>query len=395
MAEAQGLLAGLKVVECGGMVSAPYAAKLMADLGADVIKVEPPDGGDPSRRRGPFPPGHEGDLEASGLFIYLNCNKRGVALDLHEAPDREALFDLLADADVLLHNLGVDEAAALQIDYAALRERFPNLVYTWITPFGLSGPHAHWQADELNVMAAGGWASISPGGISEPDLPPLKAFGQQSDFQAAGAAAVATMGALFARKKIGRGQLVEVSGQEVIASALELSLVNYTYVGRVASRLGVRVSAPMGIAQCKDGLVYLIAAEEHHWKAFLKLMGDPEWGTWEVFADRVQRGENADVLEPLIGEWIKQHTVEEIFDLAGEARLPFVAVSTVGDLIRSPHLTARGFFVRIEHPVAGAVTMPGAPYKLAAAPWALRSPAPLLGEHNADLLGRAAKQAPA
>jgi crotonobetainyl-CoA:carnitine CoA-transferase CaiB-like acyl-CoA transferase len=369
------------------MVSAPYAAKLMADLGAEVVKVEPP-GGDSSRRRGPFLPGHEGEPEYSGLFLYLNANKKGVQLDLKDSADRATLLALLRDSDVFIHSLRKEEARALGIDYEAIRASCPNLVYTWITPFGLTGPHADWQATNLTMIAAGGWASVSPGNSPWPDEPPLAPFGHQADFQAATHASVATMGALFARRRTGTGQLVEVSAQECIAAALELALVTYTYTGRIASRLGIRTSAPMEIMECKDGLIFVMTADPHQWDAFVHLLGDPEWATWEVFADRFQRGQNRDALRPMIEDWLKDRTVQEVFDLAGEARLPFAPVSNIHDLLASPQLNARGFFVTTRARDGSALQMPGPPYLLSRTPWTLRSPAPALGEHNAEVLGR-------
>lgn len=385
MSNPRDALDGLRIVEYGGMISAAYAAKLMADLGADVIKVEPP-AGDPSRGRGPYPRGLEGNPEASGLFLYLNANKRGVTLDLRDEAGREHLLALLDGTDVFIHNLPIDAAEAQGIDHAVLGEHFPRLVHTWITPFGLSGPHARWHAENLNVVAAGGWASITPGSSPYPADPPLVAFGHQADFQAAAHAAVATMGALFARRRTGRGQLVEVSAQECIAAALELAFVTYSYTGRVASRIGIRTSAPMEIVPCKDGLIFMMTTDPHQWDALVRMMGDPEWGHWEVFADRFTRGENRDALMPLIQEWAAQFTVEEVFNMAAEARLPFAPVSAIGDLLDSPQLAARGFFATLRHPVAGDVTMPGAPYIMPETPWALRTPAPRLGQHNAELL---------
>ena len=392
MTTANDALAGIRVIEYGGMVSAAYTAKLMADLGADVIKVESPDG-DPSRRRGPFPPGLEDHPEASGLFLYLNSNKRGVTLDLRESSQHERFRALLTEADVFVHNVAPRQAAELEIDYAKLAPELPQLIYTSITPFGLSGPRSHWQADSLTVVAAGGWASVTPGNATDPALPPLAAFGQQADFQAALHGAVATMGALFARRRTGRGQLVEVSAQECIAAALELALVTYTYSGAVASRLGVSSAGIMqGIMQCKDGLIYVLTPQEHQWDAFVELMGNPDWAELEIFKDRLSRGQNADALRPLVEEWLREHTVEDVFQLSREARLPFAPVSQIGDLLKSPHLKARGFFATVRHPVAGEVVMPGRPYNLPATPWALRRPAPTLGEHNEELLGAPTKE---
>ena len=384
---AKAALAGLRVVEYGDMVAAPYAAKLMADLGAEVVKVEPP-GGDNSRRRGPFLPGHEGELEYSGLFLYLNTNKKGVQLDLRVSAERADLFALLRDSDVFIHSLGREEAQTLGIGYEAVHAACPNLVYTWITPFGLTGPHAGWQATNLTMIAAGGWASVSPGNSPWPNEPPLAPFGHQADFQAAVHASVATMGALFARRRTQMGQLVEISTQECIAAALELALVTYTYTGRIASRLGIRTSAPMEIMECKDGLIFVMTADPHQWEAFVHMLGDPEWATWEIFADRFQRGQNRDALRPMIEEWLKERTVQEVFDLAGAARLPFAPVSDIHDILDSPQLNARGFFVTARARDGSALRMPGAPYVFSRTPWALRTPAPALGEHNAEVLDR-------
>jgi benzylsuccinate CoA-transferase BbsE subunit len=378
-------LNGLRVVEFGDMVSAPYAAKLLADLGADVIKVELPTG-DLARQRGPFPRGREGDPEASGLFLYLNANKQGVVLDPSSPAEHRAMLALLRAADVFIHNRGIEDTRAARLDYESIKGECPNLVYTWITPFGLTGPHAGWQGENLTAVAAGGWASVSPGNSPYEDAPPLAPFGHQADFQAAAHAAVATLGALFARRRTGAGQLVEVSTQECIAAALELALVTYTYTGRVASRLGVRTSAPMGIMQCKDGLIFVMTADPHQWDAFVHMLGDPEWASWEVFNDRFKRGENRDALQPLIEEWLMERTVAEVFDLAGEARLPFAPVSNIGDLLDSPQLKARGFFVAMKTPDGGEVRAPGAPYILSGTPWALRTAAPRLGQHTREVL---------
>ena len=378
-------LAGLQVVELGNMVSASYAARLMADLGADVIKVETPDG-DEARRRGPYPLGRSGDGNSSGLYLYLNANKRGITLDLADPRDREILDALLAGTDVLIHNLSLAQAEAAGIDAGVISRRNPTLVHTWVTPFGLSGPRANWQGTNLTVAAAGGWASVTPGNSQLDQEPPLIAFGQQADFQAALHCAVATMGALLARRRTGAGQLVEVSAQECIAAALELALVTYTYTGQVASRLGIRTSAPMEIMECSDGLIFVMTTDPHQWDAFVRVMDEPEWASWEIFNDRFLRGQNRDALKPLIEDWLRQRTVQEVFDLAGQARIPFAPVSNIADLVNSPHLKSRGFFVELNIPGNGAATAPGAPYVMPDGGWEIRRPAPRLGEHNGEIL---------
>src|SRR5438552_2566388 len=206
----------LQVLEVGSGVAAAYGAKLLADLGAQVIKVEPPGGGDATRARGPFP----GDVphpEKSGLFLYLNANKRGITLDLTRPRGREVLERLAARADLLVHDVHPREMAGRGLDYERLAATHPGLVMTSIAPYGLTGPHAGYRGPDVVTWSAGGIAALN-GEPARPDLPPLKAFGDQSGFQAGLNAAVGSLGALFARLATGRGEHVEVSTQECLAA---------------------------------------------------------------------------------------------------------------------------------------------------------------------------------
>src|SRR3954469_23689009 len=174
-------LEGVRVLELGHLVSAAYATKLIADLGADVIKIEEPQG-DRARHCGPFPAGAS-HVEKSGLFLALNTNKRGVTFDLRQSRDKEQLQRLLSWADILVHNYPPPVMSELGIDYDTFRQRNPRLVMCSITPFGLTGPYRDYKAHELTLAHGGGWAWLSPGASDRPDLPPLKAFGHQADFQ--------------------------------------------------------------------------------------------------------------------------------------------------------------------------------------------------------------------
>jgi crotonobetainyl-CoA:carnitine CoA-transferase CaiB-like acyl-CoA transferase len=384
-----GALAGLRVVECGEGAAAAYAAKLMADLGAAVVKVEHPDGGDATRRRGPF----AGDVphpERSGLFLYLNANKRGAAIDLTHPRGREALARLADTADLLIHGVYPSWTAARGPVYDELHRRNPRLVVTSISPFGATGPYRDYAAYELTVANAGGWAWLIDPDAGSADLPPLKAFGEQCHYQAGLHAATASLGALIARDLHGvGGQHIDVSVQEVVMTFLEMNFVHYTYGGRVATRTGQRLLQPWAMLQAKDGLVFVICVEEDQWQRWVNWMGNPEWATWEVFADRFQRANAWDVLKPLLEEWTSRYTVNEIYQGGLERRIPCAPVSLMRDLLESEHLRAREFFVRMAHPEAGTLTYPGAPWKLAATPWALRAPAPLLGQHTEDVLREA------
>jgi crotonobetainyl-CoA:carnitine CoA-transferase CaiB-like acyl-CoA transferase len=380
-----GALGHLRVLEVGDGVGAAYAAKLLADLGADVVKIERPGRGDTTRRHGPFP----GDVphpEKSGLFLYLNANKRGVTLDLTDPRGRDVLTRLVRRADLLVHDVHPTEMAACGLDYERLAAEHPPLVMTSIAPFGLTGPHAGYRAPDVVAWSAGGIAALN-GEPARPDLPPLKAFGDQSGFQAGLNAAIGSLGALFGRLATGRGEHVEVSTQECLAAILELTFEFWPYCGLVASRLGAKPIQPLCFMECRDGWIFICCVEEHQWQRFVEIMGTPEWAQMDIFADRIARGANFDALRIFLEEWCREQSVDELYEAAQRRRIPFAPVSTMGDLLASPHLKARGFFVTLDHPVAGAVTMPGAPYRMSATPWTLRSPAPCLGQHTAEVLG--------
>ena len=374
-------LEGVKVLELGTMVSAAYATKVMADLGADIVKVEEP-GGDPARQRGPFPDGVI-DPEQSGLFLYLNTNKRGVTLDLRHQQDE--LHRLIRWADILVHNYPPRDMATRGIAYDIFRELNPRLVMCSITPFGLTGPHQDYHAYELTVAHAGGWAWLSPGASDRPDLPPLKAFGQQCDFQGGLAAATATLGAYTAALATGRGEHIDLSVQAFIASFLEQAIVYSSYLGRVASRLGQHYMYPWGMYECQDGLIFLVCPEEDQWERLVELMGNPEWASWDIFSGRTNRIKNQDALKGYVEEWTRQWKVEDIFHAGQARRLCFAPVLTMAGLARQEQLHARHFFIDVTHPRAGTLTHFGAPYQLRDPWWRLRSPAPLLGEHNEAL----------
>ncbi len=379
-------LEGVTVIECGGAGAAAYAAKLMADLGADVIKVEAPGAGDPHRALGPFPGGAP-HPEKSGAFLYLNCNKQGVTLDLADARGQDVLRRLVATADVLVHDFPPQQAESLGLTYDAVREANAEIVMTSIFPFGGSGPFRDYKAYDLTIASAGGWTWIN-GWPGRPDMPPLKAFGRQTAYQSGVTAAMTTAAALFSRLRSGRGQHIEISAQECIASILEMTFTFWPYMEIPAVRWGQRPVQPIDFFQCKDGgWVFALCIEEHQWQALVELMDTPEWTTWDVAANRFVRASNWDALRPFMAEWVSQWTVDDLYRAAQEKRIPFAPVSTLASLLSSEHLQARGFFVEVAHPQAGKLKQAGAPFKMSATPWEIRSPAPALGQHNQAVFG--------
>jgi crotonobetainyl-CoA:carnitine CoA-transferase CaiB-like acyl-CoA transferase len=380
-------LEGFRIVECGEMVAAAYATKLMADMGAEVIKIEPPKKGDSARQRGPFP-GKVPHSEKSGLFLYLNTNKRGVTLDLAQPRGQEIFRKLVGQADLLMHNVHPTQMAALGLDYERLARENAGLIMTSITPFGLQGPHSNYQATDLTLWNAGGLCYLNGGGPGSEDLPPLKPFGQQAGFQAGIHAAVASLGALFARFTDGVGQHIDFSVQETLMAISEFAGIMPTYADQIVVRFtGNKAIRPLDIMECKDGWIYLACVEEHQWRNFVDIMGNPEWASKELFKTRLDRAQNWDALQLFLEPWVKEQSVEELYHKAQSRRIPFAPVSTMGDLLNSEHLKVRGFFAEIAHPVAGTYSYPTAPYQMSAVPWTLRRPAPCLGQHNAEVFG--------
>ena len=377
-------LSDLRVVECGEGVAAAFATKLMAILGAEVIKVEQP-AGDLTRERGPFFDDRV-DAEQSGLFLYLNADKYGVTLNLSDPGDRARLDQLLATADVLVHNIALAERAARGMETRSIRANHPNLIVTNISAYGERGPRANYRAYELNVAHASGAAILAPLNSDRPELPPLKLFGHQMEFQGAIHAALATLAACFHRMKSGGGQSIEVSSQECVAAMLELSFVFYTYQERQTSRLGGRILGPWGIFDCADGKILLACVEEAQWQRLVKLMDNPAWAQEEIFKDRLSRGRNSDALFLLIREWTKTLSVSELFHGAQKMRIPVAPVNRMADVFADSHIRSRGFLRRLPmRDSMRSIEVPAVPFNSSVMGSKLQLPAPRLGEHNAEL----------
>ena len=377
-------LAGLTVVECGQGVAAAYAAKLMALLGAEVIKVEPP-GGDLVRHRGPFY-NDDADINLSGLFLYLNADKKGVTLDLNDAGDRTCLDTLLDRADILVHNVAPRDRAAARMDSGSVTQEHPALIVAGISPFGDFGPYADYHAYEITAAHASGMASMAPAVSQFPDRPPLKLFGHQAEFQGGAFAALTALAAYYYRLETGTGQAIEVSEQECLATMLEGALPRYSYGGEVASRLGRHSYAPRSIWPTLDGWIFINPGEEEQWARLVELMGNPEWAKEEIFKDRFIRGEYADALWPLMAEWTQTWKKQELFMAAQAKRIPLAPMNRPSDVYADIHLRARDFFGPLKTPDGRTIEIPTVPFKSTMAAWRIDRPAPRLGEHNREVL---------
>jgi len=381
-------LAGLKVIEWAGFIAGPYCGKLLADMGAEVIKIEKPGVGDEARQRGPFP-GNTPDPEKSGLFLYLNCNKLGITLDVETATGKKILQDLLKSADILIEDHYPAELAEMGLDYASVQQVNPALIMVSITAFGQTGPYKDYKGYAINASAVGGQSVCAGAQGREPLTPPL-CLGH---YQSGATAATAAMAALFARDSTGKGQQVDVSEAQVWATLhtgnQESSFIMH---GMKRMRWGHRTPGiyPYTILPCQDGFMSMIAIQGYQWKRFLELMGDgqvPEWYSSEPrYQDRRELSlKYADEMDERLAPWMMSHRKQEIYDLCLEKRVPFAPVRNMEEVVDCRHLQEREYFIEVDHPVAGKFKYPGAPGRFSETPWAIETPAPLLGQHNKDI----------
>lgn len=384
-------LQGIRVVEVAEGVPGPYCGKLLAGLGADVVKIEPP-AGDRARYEGPFP-GDQPDPERSGLFLHLNTGKRSVRLDLTVAGEAARFHELATGADVLILGQRRSELEGTDLDIAALRERHPRLVVTAVTTFGLSGPYAEYLGGELVAYALSGYMMLT--GL--PDREPIKAYGNLIEYQAGAHAALGTMAALFARESTGAGQLVDVSAME--AGTFLLGGVEQTayFTGRVIRRNGTRLLGtipehpyPSTIRPCADGYVHAHSNNRHR-DLLGHMVGHPRLLEPALLAEMTG---HADEIDAILDEWLRDKTRREVVELAQAMRLPFTEVFEPGEVMTDPKHLERESFVEVDHPGAGRLRQPGAPVRMPATPWQT-GPAPMLGQHNADATWRGPAAAPA
>jgi crotonobetainyl-CoA:carnitine CoA-transferase CaiB-like acyl-CoA transferase len=381
-----GALEGIRIIELSQAVSGPYCAKLFADYGADVIKVEPP-GGDLARQWGPFP-NDTPHPERSGTFFFLNTNKRGVTLDVASGRGRELFTELVGHADVLIENQHPHRMRDWGLDYAALSAVNPNLVMISITPFGQTGPYSEWNGCDLNAFHLTGASSRYCG---RPGEAPLEHGTFAADFFGAATAAAWGLAAVYGRRAAGGGQHLDVSCAEAIA-ALFVGSQNIGALaqdGRFDRRTGVGMSlgAPATILPCKDGHAWILALEAAQWNGLARVMGNPEWMQMEMFQEMLVRAQNADAMYPLIEQWTTEHSKWEIMERCQAAGCPITAVFTVAEAAEHPHLKERDYLVELRHPALGTIRDLGAPFKLPESPGGPRRPAPLLGEHNDEVYG--------
>ncbi|MBI3954152.1 MAG: CoA transferase [Chloroflexi bacterium] len=372
-------LEGLRVIDLTQCIAGPYCTKLLADFGADVIKVERPEG-DPARRMPPFL-GDEAHPEKSGLFLYLNTNKRGITLDLRTQAGRDILKKLVPTADMLVENFEPRVLKGWRLGYRRLERINPRLVMVSVSNFGQTGPYRDYKAQDIVSYAMGGLMYDT----GRYDEPPTRHGLDMAQMMAGANAAACALMALWHAQETGQGQQVDTSIQETVIGTQVFGQLLYPMMGAVPRRQPKGGGGTTTIIAARDG--YVVPLLGHvDWEVFAAYMGrddllDPK------FADLAQRPLHGPELAQIMSEVFATRDKHTAFQEGQELRFPWAVVETPEDVAHSPQLAARDFFAEVDRALTGPQRYPGAPFKMTATPWQVRRPAPLLGEHTAEVLG--------
>ena len=372
-------LAGIRVVDLTRVMTGPYCTMMLGDLGADVVKVEVPGRGDDTRAWGP--PFVEGEAV---YFLSVNRNKRSIALDLKTAGGKEALWRLIAGADVLVENFSPETIARLGFGYDAVRERQPDIVYASISGFGQSGPDYDRTAYDLIVQGMSGMMSITghPGG------PPTRLGVPIADIGAGMFAAFAIVGALFHRERTGEGQYVDTSMLGGQVALLTYQAGSYFATGRVPGQLGNAhpMIVPYDTFHAADGYVNIAVGNDAIWARFCAALGLEELVADPRFATNADRVGNKPALYEVLEATLRELTVGEIVARLDAASVPCGPIRDVAELAADPQARSQDLFPEVVHPTLGTLRLTGFPYHFRGTPLAIRYPPPLLGQHTAEIL---------
>jgi crotonobetainyl-CoA:carnitine CoA-transferase CaiB-like acyl-CoA transferase len=387
-------LDNVRILDLTQHIAGPYATRLFADFGADVIKIERP-GGDVTRTMGPFK-GGEPHPEKSGLFFYLNCNKRSVVLDLKTAAGKEALGALAKTADIVFESYAPGTLERLGIGYEWFRAIKPSLPVVSISNFGQDGPYRDYKLTDLTLYAFAGEMYS----MGETDREPVKMAGTAALFESGSAVAVGAMGALFASKRHGIGQHVDISLAETHFGGVDrrhATAIAFQFSGRKTIRVASHGGGmPQGIYPCADGYVDFTNAGLRP-DRIADMLGHPEWLNDPRYSDPVQRMNPAVIEEWNVNfiVWCIERTKREIWAEARRARVMCGPMFTMEDLFTDESFRERGFWKSVNHDQFGEVTIPGRPLIMEKNGWEFRRAAPLLGQHTAAVLAEVGMDAAA
>ena len=380
-------LEGVRVVDFTQFEAGPSCTEALAWLGAEVVKIENPKTGDPGRRLAPGKPDND-----PWYFHQFNANKKSVTLNLKSPRGLEIVKDLLKKADVTVENMAPGTIERLGLGWDVVRELNPRIVYCQVKGFGEGSPYEKNLAFDMIAQAAGGPISVT----GDADRPPVKPGPSFGDTGTGMLMAVSILAALYRRDRTGKGRRLQVAMQDAMVHYMRVPFSRTQLSGQAQIRGGSSRSsallAPSALYPCKPGgpndyvYVFTSRANPEHWTRLLKaigredIIGDPRYDTWPA------RGERAAEVDEIIAAWTRQHTKEEAMKIIGGAGVPAGAVFDTLELLNDPSLAERGIMQKIEHPTTGKLTVPAWPVRFDGAPPRVK-PSPLLGQHNADILG--------
>lgn len=373
----------IKVLDLTQFEAGPSCTELLAFLGAEVVKIESPKGGDQGRYLITDKPG----LDAP-YFLLLNANKKSVTINLKNEQGLSLFKKLVPHFDVMVENYGPGAIQELGLGYEVISQINPRLVYAQVKGFGTYGPYSAYKSFDMIAQATGGAMSVT--GTSETE--PLRPGPTIGDTGTGVHCAVGILAALLQRDKTGKGQRVEVAMQDAVVNLTRIGMMGH-YLGDVpAQRRGNRITnlAPTDLYPCSPGgsndYAYLITTTQEMWENLMTAIGQAELLTDPRFIDQRSRNKHFAEIFSLIAEWTRQHSKFEVMRILGEVGVPCGAVLDSGDVLANEHLKARGMIRTIEHPTRGSFTMPGCAVQLSESPVDVR-PSPLLGQHNSEILG--------
>ena len=374
-----GALEGIKVVEMGQLIAGPFCGQLLGDMGAEIVKLEPPGTGDQMRNWG------QGDRPS--WWRVIARNKYSVAVDLRSAEGQALARDLIAKADILIENFRPGTIEKWNLDPIELRKANPGLIVVRVSGYGQTGPYSARAGFGGIGEAMGGWRGI----VGYPDLPPARMGVSIGDTLAASYGCLGALAALHHRNSTGEGQIVDSALYEAVLQVMESTVSDYSASGTKRRRTGSTLPgiAPSNVYPCKDGEYLIGANQDGVFARLAAAMGRPELADDERYATHRARGLRQEELDALIGEWTATMTIAELEARMVEASVPAGRVFDAEDMLADPHFAAREALVTVPDEELGEVTMQGVFPKLSATPGSVRRPAPLrVGQDTADVLGR-------
>lgn len=374
-----GALSGITVIDLTRILAGPYCSMMMADMGANVIKLEVPGKGDESRKNYPLLNGE------SCYYMNLNRNKRGITLNLKTEEGKRIFKELAAKADVVLENFKPGVMDRLGVGYEELRKVNPRIIYGCVSGFGHYGPYKERPGYDIIGQAMSGLMSTT----GWPDTPPTRSGTALSDVLGGISMCIGVLAAYINREKTGEGQKVDVALVDATVSSLEIINQIYLNTGRLPTRIGNRYEAsyPYDSFNCKDGMMVIGAGNDRLFTKLINVMGMPELMEDERFNNNIKRVNNHAELKPIIEAWLSRYTVEEAVNMLLAASVPAGPIYNIAQVAADPHIAgAREMFLEMEHPIAGKVKITGNQIKMSQTPVSFDRPAPMLGQHTRQIM---------